>query len=191
MIPTLVLAVSASAADVDFTCTPEAGGAIVGLPPLEVNCVVVPPHEGTWEAASWTFGEGTLLTGDSVSFVYEDEGQYTVSVQLDGYEGLDTAEDEPYHAEFGYVTVCGVPEVRFTYVNKGELDFELVNNTVVAVNCIEDLHWEVFEGKQAEGEPKFTFDTWSPRFVVPREGPWTVRLTVSGLAGTSAADLDD
>lgn len=189
MIPTLVLAVSAHAADVDFTCSPDEGGGIVGLPPLEVRCVVVTPAEGTWESTSWTFGEGTLLTGDAVSFVYEDEGQYTVSVQLDGYEGLDTATDDPYHAEFGYVTVCGAPEVRFTYVNKGGLDYELVNKTVVAVNCIQDLQWEVFEGKSAEGEPKYVFETWSPRFELPREGPWTIRLTVGGLAGTSAADL--
>ena len=185
MIPTLLLAAAAHGAEVDFTCSPGEGAHIVGLPPLEIHCVVEPPAEGTWEAVSWTFGEGTLLMGDSVSFVYEEPGQYTVTVQLDGYEGPD----EPYEQKYGFVTTCGEPEVEFTYKNKGGLDYTFENRTTVAVNCIDQLVWEVFEGEQAEGEPAFVFDTWEPRFEFPEEGPWTVRLTVGGLAGTTAAEL--
>lgn len=188
MIPTLLLAVSAQAAEVDFTCTPGDGADIVGLPPLEITCEVIPPSDGTWDAVSWTFGEGTLLTGETVSFTYEETGQYTVTALLDGYEGA-SGTDEPYEQKYGFVTVCGEPEVEFTYRNKGGLDYALVNETTVAVNCIDQLLWEVFEGRRAEGEPAFVFETWEPRFELPDEGPWTVRLTVGGLAGTSAAAL--
>jgi hypothetical protein len=189
----LLLTGTASAADVDFVCTgsgQEGGLGIVGVPPLEVQCEVVLPEGATYSEISWTVGDGELYFGESVSVRYEDFGQYTISVKLEDFVGTD--EDEFADGElarYGFVTVCGPPEPEFTYINKGGLDFKLVNKSAIAPNCLESSTWSVFQGETAEGTPEFTFDTWEPRFELPTEGDWTIRLTQGGIGGVTHADL--
>ncbi|MEZ4236695.1 MAG: PKD domain-containing protein [Myxococcota bacterium] len=183
-------AAAAQAATVDFVCEPDPGaGSIVGTSPLDVHCAVIPPATGTWDDVSWTFGDGELVYGDEVDHRYVDPGQYTVTVQLDGYvdaEGVDVA--DPQRTEHGLVTVCGEPQPAFTYVNHGDLDYEFLNVTPIAVDCTDALRWELFRGAP-DGEPERIWETWEPRVRLPDEGEYTMRLTMAGLGGDGAAQL--
>jgi MYXO-CTERM domain-containing protein len=184
---------AARAATVDFECLPDSGaGGIVGTAPLAVYCEVVAPAEGSWGDVTWTVGDGTVLHGDQVSYRYLEPGQYTVSVELDGYSeaGDEDSEDtsDPRRTRHGFVTICGEPEPEFTFINHGELDIEAVNLTPITVSCTEHLRWELFRGEPT-GEPLRVWELWEPRFTLPEEGEYTLRLTVSGLAGTGAAEL--
>jgi hypothetical protein len=187
----MLLAGVASAADVDFVCTgsgQEGGLGIVGVPPLEVQCEVVPPEGADYSEVSWTMGDGELYFGETISYLYEDFGQYTISVKLEDFAGASEYDDGEL-TRYGFVTVCGPPEPQFTYINKGGLDIKLVNKSVLAPNCLESSEWSVFEGGTPEGIPRFTFDTWEPRFELPSEGTWTIRLTQGGMGGVTHADL--
>jgi hypothetical protein len=184
----------ASAADVDFECTgtgKEGALGIIGVPPLEVTCTVLPPEEGSYSEVSWTVGDGDLHYGDSITHVYEDFGQFTISVKLEDFVpgGEAPAAEDAEHTRYGFVTVCGPPEPGFTYVNKGGLDFKLLNLSGVAPHCLDSSEWEVFKGEKAEGKPLFRFDDWEPRFELPEEGPWTIRLSQKGIGGATFADL--
>lgn len=194
MLP-LLLAAPAHPAEVDFVCSPDDGtGRIVGLPGLEVRCVVdAPSAEGTWDATTWIFGDGTTAAGDAVAHVYDDVGQFSVSVELDGFVpfAADTGErSDPTRSKYGYVTICGAPEPEFTYRYKGDLDYQMINGSTVALHCLSTSVWDVFEGRQVGGEPVATSSSWEPRFTLPAEGPYTVVLTQGGIAGTSAAKLE-
>ena len=193
----LLVATPARSAEVDFVCSPDddGNGPIVGLPGLEVRCVVdAPITEGTWEATTWLFGDGTVLEGDAVAHTYAQVGQYTVSVELDGFVPFapDSGAEEvdPGASKPGYVTVCGPPEPEFTYRYKGDLDYQMINTSAVAVHCLATSQWSVFEGRGTGGEPIATATTWDPRFTLPREGTYTVTLTQGGIAGTAAASLE-
>jgi hypothetical protein len=180
---------AARAASVDFACLPDPGeGRIVGIPPLSVHCEVLPPPSGTWSAVSWTLGDGTLLFGDTIAYEYVEPGQYNVSVQLDDFDDGTEAPTDPRRTEYGYVTVCDEPAPEFTFVNHGELDYEVVNLTPITFGCTEAQRWELFRGRP-DGDPERVWETWEPRFELGDEGEYTLRLTVDGLAGTAAAEL--
>ena len=181
---------------VDFTCSPDDGaGQIVGLEQLEIRCVAELPPDGTWDLIRWTFGDGATAEGAAATHVYEDTGQFTVAILLEGYEpaatdtGIESAADS-YKARYGYVSVCGEPEPEFTYLMVGGLDYVLENRTPVSAHCLTELEWTVFEGTHVGGEPWRSFQTWEPEFTLPDEGPWTIVLTVGGVAGTRSARLD-
>ena len=176
-----------------FTCGASGSEVIVGLPGLEVPCVLEPPADGsTWETTRWTFGDGTTAEGDAVSHVYDVPGQYTIAVELDGWEppaGTPPADDEgdPYLARHGLVTVCGPPEPAFTTVDMGGLELQVVNRSTVAVHCLSDLRWDVIEGADETADPDLSFEVWEPRVSLPHAGTWTFVLTLGGIAGTTSA----
>ncbi len=207
----LAMAQSASAVQVDFVCSPDEGGIIVGLPPLEVRCVVELPTEGTWDRVLWSFGDGELVEADTaISHVFDTVGQHTVAVTLEGYEGpiddgVDDAVDtgsgvelEPEEdsssglseRKYGYVTVCGAPDPHFSYLFKGGLEYQMVNTTQPQPNCLDEVMWTVHRGDNASGisilDPR---DTWEPNFTMPEEGTYTFLLSMGGIAGTESAKL--
>lgn len=190
------LAASALAAPFDFSCSPDEGAGVVGVPPLEIRCVVEPPP-GTFDRAVFAWGDGQTEEGTALAHVYDAPDQYSVAVTLFGYAppaGGETGLPAPEAGDLsvrrdGLVTVCGPPEPEFSWVDMGGLDVRLVNSTPVAVGCIEEIRWEVFRGTRTDGDPELTFDGWEPRFLLPEEGEWTVVLTLGGIAGTRAAEL--
>lgn len=190
MVTSLFLVASAQAADVDFVCTPGDATGVVGLPPLTVTCDVVAPAVGTWDEVTWTFGDGAVVSGDSASFTYEDIGQYAITVRLENYEDAGAAADEPdpQAGRVAFVTVCGAPEPRFDFENMGGLEYRLVNTSIIAPRCLDSSRWLVWEGREPKGKPAFEFSTWEPRFELPREGFWTVRLENEGIGGSEVAE---
>ena len=191
----LLATIPAWALDPTFTCGSSGEEPLVGLPGLEIPCVLSPPDDGsTWETTVWTFGDGTTAEGDAVSHVYDTPGQYTIAVELDGWEppaDAPPSEDtsDPYLAKQGIVTVCGAPEPAFETVDVGGLDVQVVNHSTVAVNCLSDLQWDVFSGTDASTEPEMSFVVWEPRVSFPHEGTWTIVLTMGGIGGTTSATL--
>jgi PKD repeat protein len=199
----LMLFATARGAEVDFDCSPAEEGQIVGLPPLEMRCVADLPLEGTYDELVWSTGDGTLATGEtSFRYTYEEGGQYTVALTLEGYRapeptgtvdtGLGVSLDpiDLTERKYGYVTVCTPPEPRFTYIFKGGLDYQMVNQTQPQVNCIDAVQWTVHEGDSADGKVLIGPTLgWEPRFTVPDDGTYTVVLSVGGLAGTRSAKL--
>jgi PKD domain len=184
-----ILASGAAAADVDFVCTPGEGDPLVGLPPLTITCDALLPDEGTFDEITWTFGDGSVVTGSSAAFTYVEPGQYTVSVRLENFvDGDGQALGALEHFRYSFVTVCGPPEPQFGFENMGGLDYRLLNNSVIAPYCLDTSKWSVFRGREAQGEPVFEFFNWEPRFELPAEGAWTVRLDHEGLGGAASAE---
>jgi len=85
------------------------------------------------------------------------------------------------------VTVCGPPEPRFTTIDMGGLDVQVVNQSTVAVNCLSDLQWDVISGTDETAESDQTFEVWEPRVSLPHDGTWTILLTLGGIGGTTSA----
>lgn len=207
MLPLLpMLVADVYAAEVDFSCTADdpsgvaaAGGLvdqIVGTAPIAMTCAVEPPITGTWDRATWTLGDGALAEGDTISYSYAEPGQYTVSVRLEGYVDdtagppVDEADlSDPQQTKHGYITVCGAPDPAFRLVNKGGLDYQIVNESTIAVHCLDTLQWDVYAGSDPTGTPITTFDGWEPRFELADEGPHTLVLTMTGIGGTTTHDL--
>lgn len=186
----LVLVTAASAATVDFVCTPGGQAGVVGLPPVAVTCDVVAPTIGSWDEVSWTFGDGAVIIGDSASFTYEDVGQYSVTVRLENFEDPgDPDAADPVRVRHFFVTVCGLPVPAFDIENVGGLEYRAHNSSEIMPGCLDTTRWTVFSGSAASGEPLFDFVNWEPRFALPDEGPYVVRLEQAGLAGAATAEL--
>ncbi len=188
---TLLLISTAQAIDVSFSCLPNEG-AIVGLPPLEVSCTLDAP-DGEWGETVWLFGDGAIASGDVASHTYQTPGQYSISVSLDDYVEYDSGipfTSSPGLRKDALVTVCGKPSPRFSYIDKGGRVYQMVNITDVSTpRCIDHVRWEVFQGQQLDREPIVRLDGWEPRFELPRDGIYTIRLTTSGLGGSTIAQL--
>jgi MYXO-CTERM domain-containing protein len=187
LLPSLAVA-APTAGGVTFDCG-NAGQPIVGLPGREIHGVFVPATDGsTWETVRWSFGDGTLAEGDAVSHVYDEAGQFTVIVLLQGWAPPEGEEDgsDPWFAEHGLVHVCGEPEPAFDIEALGGLDYSIVNSTAETPYCLTEILWEVFAGGRAE--PEMTFDTWEPRITFTDEGGYRIVLTTGGIGGTAAAE---
>lgn len=189
---TLLLISAAHAVDVSFSCLPNEG-AIVGVPPLEVSCTLETALEGEWDETVWLFGDGAVGSGDEASHTYETPGQYSVSVSLEGYVEYDSGvplTSSPSLRRDALVTVCGRPSPQFTYVDKGGRVYQMVNTTDVSTpRCIDHVRWEVFQGQRLDREPVVVREGWEPRFELPEDGTYTIRLTTSGLGGSTIAQL--
>lgn len=196
----LLLALEGRAsAGVDFVCSAPEGtsgteGAlgIIGVPPIDIVCDVIIPQGASYSDISWTVGDGTFLNGEHIEYRYEEEGQFTISVYLSDYtlEGDAPADlSDAEKTRYGFVTACGQPQPQFTYTNKGGLDIQIINQSDPLLYCLDSSSWEVYEGESASGGVFFTSDVWEPRFSLPSEGLWTIRLVQEGLAGTRYSDL--
>ncbi|MBX2796451.1 MAG: PKD domain-containing protein [Myxococcales bacterium] len=186
---TLLLISAAHAVQLDFTCSDD-DGFLVGVAPFEVTCVLDEPSQGTWTDVVWLMGDGTVGDGASFTYTYEESGQFSVSVFLEGYVDPDDpdADDSPGRRKAGLISVCGAPSPSFTYVDKGGRSYQMENLTdVSAPRCIDDISWAVFRGENRERDPILVADGWEPRLDIPEDGQYTIELTVSGVGGVSTA----
>jgi len=163
----------------------------VGVPPLDVECTAELP-DGSWDRTVWLWGDGETSEGDSAVHTYQVPGLYAVSVFLEGYVPPAPYDDMGDLSERldGLVSVCGEPVPRFTFIDKGGRDYQMVNQTSVSTPlCLESVHWEVFRGERMDGNTLMTFEFWEPRFELPEDGQFTIVLTAGGVGGDSAAAL--
>lgn len=181
----------------DVICTPD--GPVASADPIEVACSVEVLHiggdpVGTWGTTQWLMGDGTLLKGDAITHTYTEPGVYTISVQLDdfviqGDTGLVEVDSHDSLTRLtGFYTVCGLPEPDFELIDKGGLEYQVVNTTPVdQPRCIDTLKWTV--KRRGASRTLHTFETWEPRFQLPEKGEYTVSLYMTGIAGGATNDL--
>ncbi len=166
----------------------------LGVVPFELKCTVesrdfLPDVTN----ALWSFGDGATAEGVQASHVYEEPGNYTVRVEVQG--DSDGCDDEGWTAEFrkvGYVRACGIPDVAFGVEHIDGRQYQMLNQTDVSVyGCIQDIVWNVFKGGNNSGEPieGMTVKAWEPIFDFPEDGEYTVVANIGGAAGTGAAKL--
>lgn len=160
-----------------------------GGAPLEV-CFDLDCNEAISDI-EWDFGDGTTSNEASPCHVFEDKGQFNVSLTITG-EGEECGTWEYTQREQAYVLVCGEPEPSpdfgglFTYEPVEGLVYQMVNQTDTSVyGCIDQIQWEVYDGDELIQ----TVNAWSPKIEFPSEGTYTVLLNVGGPGGVSAAEL--
>lgn len=166
----------------------ESSDVRTGTAPLEVCFTAVAEEDSLAELASveWRFGDGTTSTELEPCHTWTEQGQYTVSVQFVGQS--DTCGEWKYtERELGYILVCDVPDPAFQAEPSEGLVWQTINDTVVdTYGCVDSVHWEVYKGGSASGEPVLSLSAWSPKLDFPEEGTYTVVLTAGGPAGEAS-----
>ena len=173
----------------DFTCSHAYADDrhALGIAPFKLKCVVEAPDPETLLAVRWAWGDGGQGDGLAASHVYEEPGDYHVTMCADL-----AGEDGPWTwcaSGRQRVTACGEPEISFVARPGADpLTIELENTSDVSVyGCTTHVEWTLFRGGQAEGEPISRVTAWEPSFAVDEPGTWTVKLTTAGYGGSSAA----
>ncbi len=125
----------------------------------------------------WNFGDGsTHATSRNVTHTYEAEGQYTVTLTVEG-EAPDCGAYEDSARKVGYVVACAVPDPSFGYQIEGStVRFENTSRQG-AFGCTLNYRWEF--GDEA------TVDAFSPTHTYTTPGTYTARLIASGPGGTA------
>ncbi len=165
----------------------------IGIVPFELKCVITAEDVTEITSAYWRFGDGGTSDQVAASHVYEEPGNYTVQVTVNG-DREDCGEEgwEYNYRRVGYVRACGLPEPEFTFEPVEGLTYQMLNESNVSVyGCIQDIQWEVYKGGSANGNPitELTAKAWEPRLTFPEAGEYTVVMNLGGPAGTSAAQL--
>ncbi len=177
-----------------FTSDSERFGGV----PLEVCFSVDSDDEEELTNANWQFGDSQTADGLEVCHTYETQGQYTVSVTIDGEN--EACGDWSYtHRERAYVVACEPPGPGtdpttgeaypglFSYEAGEELTYQMINRTDTSVyGCLDTVIWQVYEGSDVSGEPIQEISAWSPKIQFPSTGDYTVVLNSGGPGGMAA-----
>ena len=105
-----------SLARADFSANPT-----TGVWPLDVQFTDL--SSGTITGWSWSFGDGHTSTEPNPSHVYQAAGQYTVSLTIDGPDGLDTETKSHYiealhFADFSAGPLAGIAPLRIFFTDE-------------------------------------------------------------------------
>ncbi len=157
----------------------------LGVAPFTLDCEVTGDFD--LEQATWSFGDGETATGMVQTHTWEEEGVYTVMVDVAGSDA-ECGDWETQVIRPGYVRVCEEPRASFHLDHIFGRKYEILNDTPInVVGCITDIRWAIYKGKGIDGEPHDVLENWDFDYEFPQEGHWTVVLNVAGPAGVSAA----
>ena len=161
-----------------------------GGAPLEICFELTCSEEYT--SIEWDFGDGNTSNEESPCHTYEDKGQFTINLAIEGEEE-ECGTWEYTEREQAFVLVCGQPEPSegfgglFTYEGVSGLTYQMINQTDTSVyGCIDQIAWHVFDGDELVQE----IQAWSPKIEFPAEGDYRVVLNVGGPGGVAAAELN-
>lgn len=163
-----------------------------GAAPLEV-CFQLDSDEeylDQIQGVEWTFGDGGTSTELNPCHTFADQGQFTVTANIDGLSD-SCGEWDVSQTQRAHVLVCETPVPDFQLNHENGLIYQLINMTDVSTyGCIDGLEWEVYSGGSADGEPVIAYSAWSPKldFTELGEGTYTVRLTAMGPAGEDSIE---
>jgi hypothetical protein len=161
---------------------------------------------GDPDIVEMSFGDGDSVTVDydpedastsQICHEYTEKGQYTITLQIDypagacvTSSGEEVDYDPPAVRSPAEILVCEDPEPApgfdglFTFFHYDGLEYQLVNQVDTSVyGCVEEILWQVYEGKEASGDPIQELYAWAPRLRFPSEGTYTVLMSSSGPSG--------
>ena len=180
---------------VDFDVTDEEGEANV-IGPVAMTVVVSVPSEyrgASFLSYEWNFGDGServfLEPGDpeldGLPHTYEAEGQYTITLTVEGEDSTCGGSFEAEERKVGAVLACDPPTPSFEFVNDGENTVSMVNTSPLgAFGCTTDYTWIL------DGDEESALRTYEPTYVFEDEGSHTVELRASGPGGEGSFELE-
>ena len=169
--------------------------ALRGGVPLDVAFELV-TNDAKVTDVVWNFGDGTTSKELEPTHTYNEAGQFTVSITING----STAECGTWsytQRERAYVIACGEPvpgldvdgkpfESLFSIEHYDGLVYQLINQTDTSVyGCIESINWTVLKGDEVVSESS----AWSPKVEFPSEGDYTIELEIGGPGGVVTEEL--
>ena len=178
----------------DFEVEGDGDTGLVGEVPLTVNLSVPESFQGPqFNSYEWNFGDGTpheFQDGsagplDSIPHTYTAEGQYTISLTVEGEDEECGGSFDAAQRKVGVVLACEEPSPSFSYANLGALRVALENTSPLgAFGCITGFEWVV------EGDEESAQSTYEPTLTFDEPGTYSVTLRASGPGG-SAEYTDD
>lgn len=152
------------------------GDPVSGLPPLGVTFTDMSADSvNSW---SWAFGDGTTSLVQNPVHLYENAGEYTVSLTVNGPGGSDT------EIKTNYITVSDLPPTANFAGDPTSGPFPLlVNFTNLSQGAISAYTWYFGDGENSSLE--------DPEHTYQLSGSYTVSLKTEGPGGTdSIAKVD-
>lgn len=149
---------------------------IVGVAPLSVQF----DDQSTRNISSriWTFGDGQTSTALNPVHIYQDQGSYTVTLEVSGPGGKDTKTIS------SYVNVSFAPPVvDFSANTTGVLAPFAVQFTDQSTGKISSWEWDFGDGAVSVLQ--------NPSHIYTSPGHYTVVLTVAGPGGEDSAMRTD
>jgi len=180
---------------VDFDVEDESGESNV-IGPVEMTVVVSVPGEyrgSNFLSYEWNFGDGSdhvfLEPGDSeldgLSHTYVREGQFTITLTVEGEDSACGGAFEAEERKVGAVLACDPPSPSFEFVNDGENSVSMVNTSPLgAFGCTTDYMWIL------DGDEDGALRTYEPTYTFDDEGSHTVELRASGPGGEGTFSLE-
>ncbi len=165
--------------------------------PLEICFDLEASENANVTSVEWQFGDGNTSTETDPCHTYNDQGQFTVVVTINGT--AESCGDWSFdYNQRAYIVACELPGPGlnpetgelygglFTFEHVEGLQYQLVNRTDTSTyGCLDTILWQVYQGDTVIDE----ISAWSPKIELPEEGEYRVLLNVGGPGGMSAAEL--
>ncbi len=163
--------------ETDFAGIPQSGPV-----PLEVEFTSLStPGTSVITSWNWDFGDGQTGTGQSVTHVYEEPGDYTVVLRVRSLHGVDSETKE------AYITAETVPPTAsFTGTPTSglvPLEVEFEDTSDQGTSRITSREWDFGDG--------VTSRYWHPDHTYEEPGTYTVSLTVTTAHGEDTEIKED
>lgn len=166
---------------VDFELADDEPEQLVGPAPLTLSFAVPATFQTDVTDYSWNFGDGSELvhTSDAqeVSHTWETEGQYTVTLSVEGDAENCGGQFKAQQRKVGLVLACEPPQPEFGWSNDGDFQLQMQNLTPLgAFGCVHGFEWIL-----DDGDPLRTYE---PRWSFEEPGTHSVVLRATGPAGS-------
>lgn len=126
--------------------------------------------EGVIVEWNWDLGDMTMTTEPSPAHIYDDYGNYEVTLSIIGDNGCEALFTDS-------VSVYPLPEVDFTSMNDCAYDSAAFTNlSTIAAGIISEYTWDFGDGS----EPS---DIFSPNHLFAEHGTYDVHLTAASTYG--------
>ena len=178
----------------DFDVEGDSDTGLIGEVPLTVTLSVPESFQGPqFTSYEWNFGDGSarvtqdgnVASLDSIQHTYTEEGQYTVSLTVQGEDAECGGSFDADQRKVGVVLACEEPSPEFGSANLGDLQVALENTSPLgAFGCITGFEWVI------DGDEDASLSTYEPTVTFPEPGTYSVTLRASGPGG-SAEFTDD
>jgi PKD repeat protein len=141
--------------------------AMEGCIPLKIRFQI---KTNTYDSCRWTFGDGGYSNEKNPEWIFDDEGEYKVILELYGKDGS-------MRTCYSSVTVYPKPVARFEiFPEKGVIPDNEINFMNYSLNAIHFI-WDFGDGTGSE--------LFEPRHTYTRSGNYNIRLLVSSEYGCS------